>query len=73
MGWGVGEPVEVAEDVADRPWLLPFFDDLVCTKLGENRFWPMAAKKFLMLKKAKFSKFWSNFSAIFGDEILEQT
>ena len=53
----VGEPVEVAEDLADRPWLLPFFDDLVCTKLGENRFWPMAAKKFLMLKKAKFSKF----------------
>ena len=48
----VGEPVEVAEDVADRPWLLPFFDDLVCTKLEENRFWLMVAKKFLMIKMA---------------------
>ena len=52
VGWGVGEPVEVAEDAADRPWLLPFFDDLVCTKLEENRFWLMVAKKFLMIKMA---------------------
>ena len=29
VGCGVGEPVEVAEDAADRPWLLLlFFEEL---------------------------------------------
>ena len=63
----------MAEDVADRPWLMSFFDVLVCTKYGFFCFLTKSRNPKWHVKNSCFEKLLSNFRAIFGDEILEPT